>query len=215
MAGWRVEGRTCGCTSLVAEPARGAIHGRKELLQHSPHGRGKQPASGTSSTRTQQSPLQHKAHANQRLEAPKVMELRAEEISSPLHLYLGHLLPLWVTVTISCSQGHIPLRAGCDGTQSLWHWYMKLEQTEPKGKSTFSPTAVDLCSGPSSNSSLAEAENPSQNPFPLFSYSQQFGLLLTNFIIFELPIEQLQYTVLSTTTMSDCPRGACVGLDVL
>lgn len=58
------------------------------------------------------------------------MELRAEEISNPLHLYLGHLLPLLVTVTISCSQGHISLRTGCDGTQSHWHWHMKLEQTE-------------------------------------------------------------------------------------
>lgn len=132
--------------------------------QHSPHGWGNSQAQGPplgSSTRTQQSPLQHKAHANQRLEAPKVMELRAEEISNPLHLYLGHLLPLLVTVTISCSQGHIPLRTGCDGTQSHWHWHMKLEQTEQKGKNTFSPRAVDLCSGPSSNSSLAEAENPS------------------------------------------------------
>lgn len=88
--------------------------------QHLAHGRGRQPGLGAS-TGTQQSPLQHKAHANQRLEAPEVMELRAEEISNPLHLYLGHLLPLLVTVTISCSQGHVPIPAsgrGCDGTQS-------------------------------------------------------------------------------------------------
>lgn len=30
-----------------------------------------------------------------------------EEISNRLHLYLGHLLPLSVTVTISCSQGQV------------------------------------------------------------------------------------------------------------
>lgn len=93
--------------------------------QHLPQGRGSSQARGPppgSSTRTQQSPLQHKAHANQSLEAPEVMELRAEEISNPLHLYLGHLLPLSVTVTISCSQGHVPIPAqgqGCDGTQPL------------------------------------------------------------------------------------------------
>lgn len=74
---------------------------------------------------------------------------------------------------------------------------------------------MDLCSLASSNSSLAEAENPSQSPFPLFSCSQQFGLVLINFIIFKFPIKQLQCTILSTVTMSDCPRGACKGLDVL
>lgn len=74
---------------------------------------------------------------------------------------------------------------------------------------------MDLCSGASSNSSLAEAENPSQSPFPLFSCSQQFVSVLINFIIFKLPIKQLQYTVLSTVTVSECPGGACKGLDVL
>lgn len=115
-----MEGRTCESTSLVAEPARGAIHGKKELLQHRwkgstcPMAGGDSQAQGPplgSSTRTQQSPLQHKAHANRRLEAPKVTELRAEEVSNPLHLYLGHLLPLSVAVTVSCSQGHVPIPA--------------------------------------------------------------------------------------------------------
>lgn len=88
---------------------------RRSLVgQHSLHAGGHSQPRGAppgSSTRTQQSPLQHKAHANQSLEAPKVMEPRAEEISNPLHLYLGHLLPLLVTVTISCSQGHVPIPA--------------------------------------------------------------------------------------------------------
>lgn len=74
---------------------------------------------------------------------------------------------------------------------------------------------MDSCSGASSNSSLAEAENPSQSPSPLFSCSQQFGLVLINLIIFKLPIKQLQHTVLSAMTMSDCPKGVCMGLDVL
>lgn len=39
--------------------------------------------------------------------------------------------------------------------------------------------------------------------------------MLIKFIIFKLPIRQLQYIVLSTVTTADSPGGACMGLDVL
>lgn len=63
------------------------------------------------------------------------MAQRTAEVSSQLHLYLGHLLASLVTVTFSCSRGQVPAQClamdiPCPCLRDrgvMGHWYEKTQ----------------------------------------------------------------------------------------